>query len=137
MARTSSKADKGPPLLTGSVRAYKDNVAGQIVIETTKFNHAGSGLEICRLELGRAAEARMIVAIGDIMRNAERFAGWGDKLEGADPEAVLIWDPSIELDIKVGDALRLAAAYARALPPDLVLPAGARLRKGAKPKPPR
>ena len=44
MAPTSWNEDG--PLLAGPVRAYKDNVAGQIVIETTKFHPAGSGLKI-------------------------------------------------------------------------------------------
>src|SRR5690242_7357011 len=91
MARTSSKKDKQqPPLLTGPVRAYKDNAAGQIVIETTKFNAAGSDLEVCRLELGRAADARMIVALPAILKFAEAFAALGQCLEGAEPDSILI-----------------------------------------------
>ena len=36
------------PLLTGPVRAYKDHKAKFIVVETTKDNAAGSGLQFSR-----------------------------------------------------------------------------------------
>ena len=49
MARTFSTND---PLLAGHVRVFKDNVAEEYVIETTKYNPAGSGLEVCRLKFG-------------------------------------------------------------------------------------
>jgi hypothetical protein len=65
------------PLLAGPVRAYQDNVAAQIVIETTKFHPAGSGLEICRLEFGRAREARAILALADLLRGGSRSCRWG------------------------------------------------------------
>jgi hypothetical protein len=41
MARTFSTDE---PLLPGHVRVWKDNVGEESVIETTKFNHAVSGL---------------------------------------------------------------------------------------------
>ena len=65
------------PLLAGPVRAYTDNVAEQIVIETTKFHPAGSGLVICRLEYGRAREARAILALADLLRGGSGSCRWG------------------------------------------------------------
>jgi len=131
------------PLLSGPVRAYKDNEAAQIVVETTKFNRAGSGLEVCRLEFGRAAEARAILALGDLLKSAEPFAALGKKLDlgNADAEAPLLTNAALQMEITVGDVQRIMAAWAKAFPAVLEIPAGARLRRGpgkkARPKPPR
>jgi hypothetical protein len=136
MARTSSKKGKPqPPLLTGPVRAYKDNAAGQIVVETTKFNLAGSDLEVCRLEMGRAADARMIVALPSVMKFAEAFAVLGQRLEGADADAILITHEMAAMEITVGEAQNLAKAWISAFPPVTDGPAY-RVPRGAKPRPP-
>lgn len=136
MARTSSRKDKpGPPLLTGPVRAYKDNAAGQIVIETTKYNVAGSDLEVCRLELGRAADARMIVALPSLMKFAQAFALLGQHLEEAESEAVLITHEMAGVEITVGEAQNLAKAWEAAFPP-IAEGSGFRPPRGAKPRPP-
>jgi len=70
------------PLLTGPVRAYKDHKAEQIIIETTKDNPAGYGLVVCTLDLFSIGEARVIVAIPDILRGLEPFAALGRRLAG-------------------------------------------------------
>jgi hypothetical protein len=72
------------PRLTGPVRAYKDHKARQIVIETTKDNPAGYGLVICTLDLFSVSEARVIVAIPDILKGLEPFAALGRHLAAAD-----------------------------------------------------
>ena len=51
----------------GPVRAYRDHEAGEIVIETTEGNNAGSGIEICRLSGDRVREAMAIVALPDLI----------------------------------------------------------------------
>jgi len=122
------------PLLAGPVRAYKDNACEQIVIETTKFNPAGAGLEVCRLEFGRAGEARAILALGDLLNTAEPFAKLGRELADADPDAPLITHPALKLEITVGDMQRMAAACARAFPPPDAVPSRARVKRGPKRK---
>ena len=138
MARTSWN-EPLDPLLTGHVRAYKDNAAGQIVIETTKFNHGGSGLEICRLEFGRAAEARAMLAFADLLKAAEPFANLGKALDlgKADAEAVLLSNAALNMVITVGDVQRIMAACAKVFPPPMEIPPGARLKKGAGKRPSR
>jgi hypothetical protein len=133
--------NENSPLLAGPVRAYQDNVAGQIVIETTKFHPAGSGLEICRLEFGRAREARAILALADLLRGGQAFVPLGKKLEEADPDAPLITDTAIKLEITVGDVQRIAGACVKAFPPVVEIPPGARIKRGSgrklRPKPGR
>jgi hypothetical protein len=122
------------PLLAGPVRAYKDNACEQIVIETTKFNPAGSGLEVCRLEFGRASEARAILALADLLNGAEPFAKLGRVLADADAEAPLITHPALKLEITVGDMQRMAAACARVFPPPEAVQPRARIKRGQKRK---
>ena len=122
------------PLLAGSVRAYKDNKAEQIIVETTKFNPAGAGLEICRMGFDRAAEARAILALPDLLKGAEPFAALGRELAEGDGDAPLITDPRVKLEIPVGDVQRIAEAWARAFPPAQDMPPGARLRRGLRRK---
>jgi hypothetical protein len=105
------------PLLTGPVRAYKDHKAEQIIIETTKDNPAGYGLVVCTLDLFSIGEARVIVAIPDILRGLEPFAALGRRLAEADGDVPLITDACAKLDITVGDLQRVAAACARVFPP--------------------
>jgi hypothetical protein len=104
------------PLLDGPVRAYRDHKAKQIVIETTKDNPAGAGLEICRLASGRVNDARAIVALPYLLSGALPFAALGNLVdgEGGDP---LIMAPVAQLEITVGDIQRIAEARARAYPP--------------------
>jgi hypothetical protein len=106
------------PLLTGPVRAYQDHKARQIVIETTKDNPAGYGLVICTLDLFSIREARVIVAIPDILKGLEPFAALGRRLAEADGDAPLISDACAKLDITVGDLQRVAAACAKMFPPE-------------------
>ena len=126
------------PLLAGPVRAYKDHKAGLIVIETTKDNAAGYGLQVCTLDLYSVSEARVIVAIPEILRGLEPFAALGRRLAEADGDAPLITDTGAKLDITVGDLQRVAVACAKVFPPAETIPPGARLkrgpRKGFKPK---
>jgi hypothetical protein len=105
------------PLLTGPVRAYKDHKARQIVIETTKDNPAGYGLAICTLDMFAVTEARVIVAIPEILRGLAPFAALGRRLAEADGDAPLITDTCAKLDITVGDLQRVAAACAKVFPP--------------------
>ena len=114
-------------LLTGGVRAYKDDKAKQIIVETTKFNPPGAGLEICRMGFDRAAEARAILALPHLLKDAEPFAALGRELENADGDAPLITHTAVELEM-VGDVHRIAQAHARAFPPMQDVPA----RRGPK-----
>lgn len=140
MARTFSTNE---PLLAGHVRVWKDNVAEEFVIETTKFNHAGSGLEVCRLKFGRAADARVVLAMADLLKAAEPFAGLGKALDldKADAEAPLLSNAALNMVITVGDVQRIMAACAKACPPPMEIPPGARLKRGSgskfRPKAPR
>ena len=105
------------PLLAGPVRAYRDHKAKQIVIETTKENRAGAGLEICRLDFSRVDDARAIVALPYLLREAGPFAALGDQVAGEGDEP-LIMAPVARLEITVGDIQAIAEARARAFPPE-------------------
>ena len=105
-------------LLTGPVRWYKNHTTKRIVIETTKDNPAGYGLVVCTLNLLSVGEARVIVAIPDILKGLEPFAALGRLLAEADGDAPLIMDTGAKLDITVGDLQRVAAACARVFPPE-------------------
>jgi hypothetical protein len=129
LAMTSSRND---PLLTGPVRAYKDHKAKQIVIETTKDNAAGYGLIVCTLDIFSVSEARMIVAIPEIIRGLEPFAALGRHLAAADGEAPLIADTGAKLEITVGDLQRVAAAIAKVFPPVEQTQARPRMRRVPK-----
>ena len=120
------------PLLAGPVRAYKDHKAGSIIIETTKDNAAGSGLQVCMLDLYSVGEARVIVAIPDLLRGLAPFAALGRRLAEADGDAPLITDACAKLDITVGDLQRVAAACARAFPPEEKAGARPKMRRGPK-----
>ena len=120
------------PLLTGPVRAYKDHKARQIVIETTKDNPAGYGLVVCTLDLFSVSEARVIVAIPEILKGLEPFAALGRHLAAADGEAPLISDTGAKLDITVGDLQRVAAAVARVFPPAREERARPKMRRAPK-----
>jgi hypothetical protein len=121
------------PLLAGPVRVYKDNEAEHFVIETTKFNPAGSGLEICRLEFGRSADARVLLAFGDLLKAAEPFAELGHRLDlaNADSEAPLLTNAALNMVVTVGDVQRIMAACAKVYPPVVEIPPGARLKRGS------
>jgi hypothetical protein len=106
------------PLLTGPVRAYKDHKVKCIVVETTKDNAAGYGLQVCTLDLFSIREARVIVAIPEILAGLEPFAALGRRLAEADGDAPLITDACAKLDITVGDLQRVAAACAKVFPPE-------------------
>jgi hypothetical protein len=128
-------------LLSGPVRAYEDHKAECIVIETTKENLAGAGLVVCTLKMDRVSDARLIKALPALLRTAEPFAALGRELEKGDPDAPLITNTAVKLEITVGDLQRIAVACARALAPVLEIPDGTQLRRGsgkkARPKPPR
>jgi hypothetical protein len=117
------------PLLTGPVRAYKDNKAHCIVIETTKDNAAGCGLQVCIVELDCVREARVIVAIPDLLRGLEPFAALGRRLAEADGDAPLITDTGVKLEITVGDMQRIAAACAKVFPPEEKAAGGRGMRR--------
>jgi hypothetical protein len=120
------------PLLTGPVRAYKDHKERCIVIETAKDNPAGYGLPICTVDLFCAAEARVIVAIPDILKGLAPFAALGRRLAEADGEAPLITDACAKLDITVGDLQRVAAACAKVFPPEQAMQPRGRTRRGPR-----
>src|SRR4051794_16017674 len=125
------------PRLTGAVRDYKDHKAKCIVIETTKDNPAGAGLEVCRLEMGCVNDARAITALPELLESVEPFAALGRELAEADGDAPLITDLSVKLEITVGDLQRVAAACARVFPPISGAPEATKmrsLRKRFRPK---
>jgi len=101
-AITAMTSSNDGPLLTGPVRAYKDHKAGAIIIETTKDNAAGFGLQVCMLDLYSVSEARVIVAIPELLRGLEPFAALGGAWPEADGDAPLITDACAKLDITVG-----------------------------------
>ncbi len=104
------------PLLAGPVRAYRDHKARVIIIETTKENRAGEGLEVCRVGFDRVDEARAIVALPYLLRDAQPFAALGDLVDGEGEEPIIV-APAARLEITVGDIQRIAQARARAFPP--------------------
>jgi hypothetical protein len=104
-------------LLAGPVRWYKDHKEQCIIVETTKDNPAGYGLIVCTLDLFSSAEARVIVAIPEILGRLEPFAALGRRLAEADGDAPLITDTGAKLDITVGDLQRVAAVCAKVFPP--------------------
>jgi hypothetical protein len=104
------------PLLAGPVKAYRDHKAKVIIIETTKENRAGAGLIICRLPFDRVDEARAIVALPYLLRDAQPFAALGDLVDGEGEEPIIM-APAARLEITVGDIQRIAEARARAFPP--------------------
>ncbi|HEY1265546.1 MAG TPA: hypothetical protein VGF06_18600 [Terriglobales bacterium] len=118
------------PLLAGPVRAYRDHPAKKIVIETTKDNPAGAGLEICRLDFDRVDEARAIVAIPELLRGALPFADLGELVDGEWDDPLII-APQVRLEITVGDIQRIAEARARAFPPVEVVQPRPRVRRGS------
>jgi hypothetical protein len=120
------------PLLAGPVRAYKDHKAELIVIETTKDNAAGYGLQVCTLDMYSVSEARVIVAIPEILRGLEPFAALGRRLAEADGDAPLISDACAKLDITVGDLQRIATACAKVFPPAEHAAARPKMRRGPK-----
>jgi hypothetical protein len=120
------------PLLTGPVRAYKDHKAKCIVVETTKENPAGYGLQVCILEMECVMEARVIVAIPEVLRGLEPFAALGRLLAEADGDAPLIMDTGAKLDITVGDLQRVAAACAKVFPPEQPRAPRPKMRRGPK-----
>ena len=138
MGRTSSTNE---PLLAGHVRVWKDNVAEEYVIETTKFNRAGSGLEVGRLKFTRKADARVMLAVADLLKAAAPFAELGRTLDldKANGDASLFSNEVLGITITVGDVQRIMAACAKAVPPPIEIPPGARLKRGSgrrqKPRP--
>jgi hypothetical protein len=103
-------------LLTGPCRAILNHGSKDIRIETTADHPAGEGLVVCRLPMGRKADAVAIAALSDLLSSAVPFAQLGRLYAGQDPAASLI---AVEgLNITVGDAQRVAAALDRARPPD-------------------
>jgi hypothetical protein len=109
-------------------RPLQGSQAKCIVVETTKDNAAGYGLAVCTLDLFSVGEARVIVAIPDILKGLEPFAALGRLLAEADGDAPLIMDKGAKLDITVGDLQRVAAVCARVFPPEEKRAARARMR---------
>ena len=68
------------PLLIGAVRAYPDHKADWIVIETAKDNPHGYGRVVCWVPMSGMADARMIKALPDLLKDAEPFAALGREL---------------------------------------------------------
>jgi hypothetical protein len=135
MALTSSMSDG--PLLIGPVRAYPDHKADWIVIETAKDNPHGFGKVVCWVPMSGMADARMIKALPDLIKDAEPFAALGRELAEGDSDAPLIIAPTVKLEITVGDLQRIAVACAKAFPPKVDKPPGVRVkrRSGRKHKP--
>jgi hypothetical protein len=120
------------PLLAGPVRWYKDHKEQCIFVETTKDNAAGYGLVVCTLDLFSSGEARVIVAIPEILKGLEPFAALGRRLAEADGDAPLISDTCAKLDITVGDLQRVAAVCAKVFPPARQTQARPKMRRGPK-----
>jgi hypothetical protein len=97
----------------GPVRAYRDRKAQEIVIETTKFNEEGAGIEICRLPMDRMREAQAIVALPDLIKAGGPFAALGIMVMAAEPEDDLLWHDD-DVHISVADAHRMTDAMERA-----------------------
>ena len=98
----------------GAVRAYRDRVTQQIVIETTKDNGEGAGIEICRLPMDRLREAMAIVALPDLIKAGAPFAACGIMVMEADPEDPLITHEE-DVHVSVADAHRMTDAIERAV----------------------
>jgi hypothetical protein len=77
------------------------------------------------------ADARMIKALPALLKDAEPFAALGKELAQGDPDAPLITDTAVKLEITVGDVQRIAEACAKAFPPAQTIPPGARIRRGS------
>jgi hypothetical protein len=120
------------PLLTGAVRAYPDHKADWIVIETAKDNPHGYGKVVCWVPMSGMADARMIKALPDLLKDAEPFAALGRELAQEDGDAPLIMAPTVKLEITVGDLQRIAAACAKAFPPKMDIPPGVRVKRGSR-----
>ena len=117
------------------MRAYRDHAADQIVIETTKDNREGAGIEICRLPMDRLREAMAIVALPDLIKAGAPFAGLGILVMEADPRDLLISHEE-DVHVSVGDAHRMTDAFESAI----VLPERRRAKpwhknKGPTPEP--
>jgi hypothetical protein len=74
----------------GPVRLYRDRKAREIVIETTKDNAEGCGIEICRLPESRIREAQAIANLPGLIKAGGPFAALGIMVMGAKPEDPLI-----------------------------------------------
>jgi hypothetical protein len=120
------------PLLTGPVRWFKHHKEKCIVVETTKDHPVGYGLRVCTLDLFSTREARVIVAIPEILKGLEPFAALGRRLAEADGEAPLITDACAKLDITVGDLQRIAAVCAKVFPPAEQAGARPKMQRGPK-----
>ena len=94
------------------------------MIETTKGNNAGSGIEICRLGGDRMREAMAIVALPDLIKAGAPFAALGILVMEADPQDPLISHEE-DVHVSVADAHRMTDAIERAV----VLPERRRLAK--------
>ncbi len=98
----------------GPVRAYRDHKAKQIVIETTKDNNEGSGIEICRLPMNLMREAMAIVALPDLIKAGAPFAALGILVMEANPQDPLISHHD-DVHVSVADAHRMTDAIERAV----------------------
>jgi hypothetical protein len=87
---------------------------------------------VCILELECVGEARVIVAIPEILRGLEPIAALGRRLAEADGDAPLITDACAKLDITVGDLQRVEAACAKVFPPAEQAGARPKMRRGPK-----
>ncbi len=72
------------------MRLYRDRKAGEIVIETSKDNAEGCGIEICRLPESRIREAQAIANLPGLIK-AGPFAALGIMVMEANPEDPLIY----------------------------------------------
>src|SRR5271165_3292133 len=75
----------------GPVRLYRDRKAREIVIETTKDNAEGCGIEICRLPESRLREAQAIANLPALIKAGGPFAALGIMVMEARPEDPLIY----------------------------------------------
>ena len=98
----------------GPVRAYRDREPKEIVIEATKDNQEGSGIEICRLPMDRVREAMAIVALPDLIKAGAPFAALGIMVMEADPQDPLISHED-DVHVSVADAHRMTDAIERAV----------------------
>ena len=114
-----SRIEDGSSLFQlGPVRLYRDRKARQIVIETTKDNAEGYGIEICRLPKSRMREAQAIANLPGLIRAGGPFAALGIMVMEANPE-----DPLIYYEEDVHVTVQQAHAFTDALervvvPPD-------------------
>ncbi len=119
----------------GPVRLYRDRKARQIVIETTKDNAEGCGIEICRLPESRLREAQAIANLPGLIKAGGPFAALGIMVMEANPEDPLIYYEE-DVHVTVQQAHDFTDALERVIvPPERRRPKPWHTDRGAKLRP--